>query len=104
MERASLIEDLVYSEDKPIVTVLLKTKTVKELRILMKAGQVMKEHKAAFPIIVEVFEGAIDFGVNRKKQLLKKGDLIALDANVPHDLCSVKESIIRLTVLITNSK
>ncbi len=98
MNTASLVENITYEENKPAVTVLLKTKTSKEIRIVMKQGQSMNEHKAPYPIVIELFEGSIDFGVNGEKQLLKKGDLIALDENVPHDLTCVTDCIIRLSL------
>ncbi|WP_445736648.1 cupin domain-containing protein [Mariniflexile sp.] len=98
MNTASLVENITYEENKPAVTVLLKTKTSKEIRIVMKQGQSMKKHKAPYPIVIELFEGSIDFGVNGEKLLLKKGDLIALDENVPHDLTCVTDSIIRLSL------
>lgn len=103
MNTASLVENITYQENKPTVTVLLKTKTSKEIRIVMKQGQSMKEHKAPYPIVIEVFEGSIDFGVNGEKQLLKKGDLIALDENVPHDLTCISDCIIRLSLSIFDS-
>lgn len=98
MNTASLVENITYEENKPVVTVLLKTKTSKEIRIIMKQGQSMKEHKAPYPIVIELFDGSINFGVNGKKQLLKKGNLIALDENVPHDLICVTDCIIRLSL------
>nr|WP_291868984.1 cupin domain-containing protein [Maribacter sp.] len=101
MNTASLLENITYQEnDKPTVTVLLKTANTKEVRIVMKKGQCMKEHKAPYPIIIEMFDGEIDFGINGNKQILKKGDMIALEANVPHDLSCLQESIIRLSISV----
>ena len=104
MNISSLIENIVYQENKPAITVLLKTKTSKEIRIVMKQGQTMKEHKAPYPIVIELFEGSIDFGANGKKQVLKKGDLIALDENVPHDLTCISDCIVRLSLSIYDSE
>ncbi|MDO6516697.1 cupin domain-containing protein [Zobellia uliginosa] len=104
MNKASLIENISYQENQsPTVTVLLKTPSTKELRILMKKGQFMKEHKAPYPIVIELFEGEVDFGIKGEKQLLKRGDMIALEANVPHDLDCISDCIVRLSISVLDT-
>ena len=98
MKIASLRKELNYNEDKVAVSVLMESETAKEIRILFRKGQSMKEHKAGFPITVEVHQGTIAFGVNGEKMTLEAGDLISLDANVPHDLLAEEDSIVRLTL------
>ncbi|TXD50034.1 cupin domain-containing protein [Polaribacter sp. IC073] len=103
MITASLTTNLIYKEDKPAITLLMETNSTKEIRIVMRKNQEMKEHTAPKPIVVEIFEGEILFGVNNKELQLKKGDLIALDANVPHNLFCEKDAIVRLTISKTDS-
>lgn len=98
MKQASILADLKYGEERPAISVLFESQTSKEIRVLLKAGQIMKEHKTSFPITVELFEGTLDFGVSGTVYHLKKGDILTLDANVPHDLKAVSDSIVRLTL------
>ena len=98
MKTASLVNDLQYNEDKPAVKVLLDTDTSREIRIAMRKDHVMKEHKTTYPIVVEIFEGEISFGVKGESYELKKGDLVYLEGNVPHDLRAKQNSTVRLTL------
>jgi len=98
MNIASLYQDLEYKENKPSVNVLFETSFTKEIRIAMKKGVEMKEHKSPFPIVVHIVEGTIEFGVNGTNHILEKGSLIALEGNVPHNLITTEDSIVRLTL------
>lgn len=98
MKKTSLTENVIYNENKVAISVLFETETTKEIRVVFKENQLMKEHKTKFPITVEIFEGAIDFGVDGTIHKLVKGDLVSLEASVPHDLIAVKDSIVRLTL------
>lgn len=98
MKKVSITNNIQFTSEKPCVSVLLETEATKEIRILLAKNQVMKEHKTKYPITVEIFDGEIDFGVNRTSHVLKKGDLVSLEANVPHDLLAKKDSVVRLTL------
>ncbi|WP_316934142.1 cupin domain-containing protein [Chryseobacterium luteum] len=57
---ASFYEQLHYEEGgKPAVKVMVKTDLAKEIRILFRKGQEMKEHKAPYPIVVQILEALI---------------------------------------------
>ena len=103
MKKANLFEDLQFSAERPVIKVLFETDFTKELRIAMKADVQMKAHKTPFPIVVEVLDGAIAFGVQGEVHLLSKGDLVALDSNIVHDLHARVDSIVRLTLTKSDS-
>ncbi len=98
MKIKSFNEDLDYNENRIVTQVILETLFSKEIRILLKSGQTMKEHKAPLPIIVHILEGKIDFGLEGEIKLLKKGDVITLGSNIYHDLTAKEDSIVRLTL------
>ncbi len=98
MKIESFNAEAIYSDKNIVTKVVLETSFSKEIRIFLKEGQLMKEHKAPFPIIVHLLDGKIDFGVNGITHTLIKNDVITLDANVPHDLKALEDSMVRLTL------
>ena len=103
MKTAAFLENLEYNEEKVAVSLLLETDFSKEIRIVFKKNQVMKDHKAPYPIIVQVLKGNIDFGVNNEVKRLSSGDMISLEAKVVHNLSALEDSIIRLTLSKSDS-
>lgn len=100
MKIASLTEDINYQPNRPAISVLLDSDSGKEIRIAFKKGQEMKRHQAPFPIVIEIFEGKIDFGVGAEddRVILERGKLISLEGSVPHDLIAMEDSIVRLSL------
>tara|TARA_R110002050_G_scaffold263065_1_gene403452 strand:+ start:13121 stop:13459 length:339 start_codon:yes stop_codon:yes gene_type:complete len=98
MQTASLTKEIIYNESKPTINVMLETDGTKEIRIAMKTGQFMKEHKTPYPIVVELFEGTLDFGVKGEILHLESGDMLALEGDVAHDLVCTNDCIVRLSL------
>ncbi|MCK4562645.1 MAG: cupin [Flavobacteriaceae bacterium] len=103
MKSSSLLKNIEYKEDKPAINVLFETESTKEIRIVMRKGQNMKKHQTPFPIVVEMFDGDLDFGVEDNLYHLKRGDILALDGGVPHDLLAKSDCIVRLTLSKSDS-
>ncbi|WP_275314876.1 AraC family ligand binding domain-containing protein [Tenacibaculum bernardetii] len=98
MKIASFLEEVNFNENKPAVSLLLDTDFSKEIRIVFKKGQIMKDHQAPFAIIVQVLKGCIDFGLEGEIKQLNTGDLISLEPKIIHNLTAVEESVVRLTL------
>ncbi len=98
MESANIYKDLIYKETGPSISVLYQTAATKEVRIVFKQDQIMKEHQTPFPITVSLIEGELDFGVKGEVLHLVKGDMLSLPSSVPHDLRAKSDCIVRLTL------
>lgn len=103
MKSSSLLKNIEYKEDKVAINVLFETESTKEIRIVMRKGQNMKKHQTPFPIVVEMFDGDLDFGVEGNLHHLTRGDILALDGGVPHDLLAKSDCIVRLTLSKSDS-
>ncbi len=98
MEIKSFEENLEFNDTRIVTSVIIETSFSKEIRILLKSGQVMKEHKTPYPITVHILSGEIDFGVEGIIHSLKKGAIVSLQGNVKHDLNAKADSIVRLSL------
>ena len=98
MHYTNILKNLNYNDDKVSVSILFETETTKEIRILFKSGQIMKKHQTSFPITVTMIKGELDFGVKDTVHNLVKGDIIALNGGVTHDLKAKTDCIVRLTL------
>lgn len=80
------------------INVLIDDERSKEIQILLAKDSIMREHKAPFAIHVQVLSGKIWFEVQGQKLELNTLDMISLEANVPHSLGGLEDSIIRLSL------
>lgn len=98
MKPNSFNDALVFDDQRVQTKVIIETGFSKEIRILLKSGQLMKEHKAPYPILIHLLEGDLELGVHGKSVIMGRGDIIALEAGIPHNLIAKTHSIVRLTV------
>lgn len=65
---------------------IFKGSEMSVLRLSFDAGQVMKEHVATAPILIEVLDGHAVLDIGTESIDLPSGSLIHLDANLPHSI------------------
>lgn len=67
-------------------TAILKAEQLEIVRVVLLAGNEMKEHKAPGEITVQCIEGRIEFRTPDATRILEPGDLIHLLSLEPHAL------------------
>lgn len=98
MNKESFNTEIEFDDSRVKTKVILETSFSKEIRILLKKGQLMKEHKTQYPILIHMLEGNIELGIKGEICNMKAGDIISLEGGVPHDLTAKENSIVRLTL------
>ena len=81
-------------------TALLKSSQLELVRIVLKAGQGLPEHRAPGEITVQCLEGCLQFSTGATTQCMRAGDLIHLAANVPHALLALEDMSALLTMCL----
>ena len=71
--------------------------------VAMKAGAVLREHRAPGPITVHVLEGHIDFAVGDQTHHLDVGHMVVLEAALMHEVTARGEGAFLLTIACPSS-
>ena len=78
---------------------LIGTEHVKVVRMVLKAGKTLPEHKAKGEIVVQCLEGRVVFSTLGKEIEIQPGQLIYLNSAEPHSVRAVEDSSFLLTVV-----
>lgn len=100
MKTASILSNLEYNEsgNAPKISLIMQSHLGKEIRMLFRKGQYMKEHYTPSPILIEVYEGKVELGAEREIRTLERGDMVSLEGDIRHDLTALEDSIIKLSL------
>ncbi len=97
---AELKQETTWTDsDRNSITVF-KSDTTTIVLIGMHKNAELKEHTAIGDISVQVLDGEIDFFTEQQKFSMGKGQMITLEANIPHSVTALKESFFLLTLVI----
>lgn len=77
---------------------LMKEPGLRLVLIAFKDGGRMHDHRAHSPILVQAVEGRIRFEVDGRTIELVPGLVLAVDADMPHNLTAVGASAVLLTI------
>jgi quercetin dioxygenase-like cupin family protein len=78
---------------------LIGTEHAKVVRVVLKAGKTLPEHKAKGEIVVQCLEGRVVFSTLGKEIEIQPGQLIYLNSAEPHSVRALEDSSFLLTVV-----
>ncbi len=79
---------------------LIKTDTLEVVRLVMRAGKEIPEHKAPGEITVQCLEGKIAFTASDRTQELSAGQMLYLTPAEPHAVRCIEDASFLLTLLL----
>lgn len=86
--------------DRNAITVF-KTNGLRIVLIALHKGTEMIKHTADGLISVQVLEGQMFFNTDERSVKLRKGQMLALHAGIPHSIQAMEETIFLLTLTTT---
>ncbi len=78
---------------------LVRTPALELVRLIVRAGQEVQEHKTKGELIVQCLEGRVAVTALGKSQILEAGKLLNVPAGEPHALKGLENASLLLTIL-----
>lgn len=79
---------------------IIKAQQLEVIRVVLRAGEHMRQHDTPGEITVQCLEGAVEFQLDQAVHLLRAGDLLHLQARAPHALRAVQDSSLLVTICL----
>jgi len=87
-----------FDDSKPNVQIIARSGHARQILFSLRAGQGLREHTTSSQIAVQVISGQLTFGVGEEKQTVTPGQLVLLEADVPHSVHAERDTAMLLTM------
>lgn len=87
-----------FKENTPGVRVIAQSGHARYVLFTFRAGQGLREHSTSSQISVQLLSGQLTFTAQGKSRDLQPGQLLLLEANVPHTLHAQTDAILLLSL------
>ena len=102
---ASEVEQLraqaVQSSTGRAAKTLVKEGPIRVTLVALRRGVALEEHHVAGPVTIQVLHGTFRLSTDRGDTDVRAGELVALDAGVPHAAHALEDCALLLTVAMT---
>lgn len=87
-----------FKEKAPAVRVIAQSGHARYVLFAFRAGQGLREHSTSSQISVQLLSGQLTFSANGEARALQPGQLLLLEAEVPHTLHAQTDAVLLLTM------
>jgi quercetin dioxygenase-like cupin family protein len=88
-----------FDDKKPNVQILARSGHARQILFSFRTGQGLREHTTSSQIAVQVIAGQLIFSVYEESQTLTPGQVVLLEASVPHSLLAESDTVMLLTMM-----
>lgn len=100
LNESNKISDLIeYQKDSVVSKTLIKKEKGTITIFAFDKEQGLSEHTAPFDALVQVIDGKADILLNGKSNIVSKGEMIIMPANVPHALKAIEKFKMMLVMI-----
>ncbi len=78
---------------------LIKTDYVEVARIVLREGREIPKHRIPSPVIIQGLSGTVELTTENARQSIGAGQLLYLEADDPHSLIAIDDSVVLLTII-----
>lgn len=79
---------------------LIKTDSLEVMRLVIKAGKSLPEHRVTGEVTIYCLEGKVELTAHQKTQVMQPGDLVYLEPMQPHALVAQEDASVLVTILL----
>ena len=85
--------------DGTLSRVVFSNDRIRAVAFAFDTGQELTEHTASVPVVLQTLSGELEIAVASDELVLRPGDWLELDADVPHSVVAREPSVLLLTLL-----
>ena len=93
---ASMIQ---INEEATVSRTVMHAEGVRLVLFSFDTGEILSEHTAAMPVILQTLEGALEIEADGRTVVLRPGDVIHFDTRLPHAVRALEPSKLALFML-----
>jgi len=97
-------EETTWTDSDRNSVTIFKSETMRIVLLGLHENAELKPHKANGVISVQVLEGKINFITEQQTSLVAKGQMLALQENIPHSVFALTETFLLLTLAMSEQK